>query len=231
MNYLKYFSVPLASILLVACGGGGSGTPSPQAPTNQAPIANAGAAQTVKRGALVTLDATGSRDPENVALKYTWTLTSQPTNSIPYFSNTTTTNPTLANLIDGTYIASLVVNDGTQNSIAATVTITVQPLIGAEVAPPRVPVQAEIDNLIKTATENIPMWLKSPSTFKIIGTPTWSYYGNIGKPAEGAVTVDFDSQNGFGATVRTKAICPANWDSKGFWRNTMQSNLALCIFY
>jgi len=225
-TYLKSMIAISAIAMLVACGGGGS-----SAPVNQPPTANAGVAQTVKRGAVVTLDATGSRDPENAVLKYSWTLASQPSNSIPYFSDTNMEHPTLTNMIDGTYVASLVVNDGTQNSSAATVTVIVQPLIGAEVAPPRAPVQAEIDYLIRTATDNIPLWLKSPSTFKIVGSPTWSYYAIIGKPAEGAVTVDFDSQNGFGATIRSKAICPANWDNRGFWRNTMQSSLALCVFY
>ncbi len=230
---MKKLLVTLSCGLLLACGGGGGGggDPGNGAAVNAAPTAFAGSPQTVKVGALVTLDGSTSSDPEKAALKYTWTLTKKPIGSAVYFSGAGLVNATLANTMAGTYVASLVVNDGAIDSTASTVTITVNPLVGSEVAPPRAPVQAEIDYLIKTATDNIPLWIKSPSTFKIAGTPTWAYYQNIGKPAEGAVSVDFDSQNGFGATIRTHAICPADWSDRGFWRNTMQSSLALCIFY
>jgi hypothetical protein len=222
--------------LLSACGGGGGGSGSggsdvPGPAKNAAPIAIAGQAQTVKVGAVITLDASASTDPEKAALKYTWTLTTKPTDSAVYFSDAGLVKATLSNTMAGTYVATLVVNDGASDSAASSVSITVMPLIGAEVAPPRAPVQAEIDYLIKTATDNIPLWVKSPSTFKIVGTPSWDYYDSIGKPAEGSVTVNFDSQNGFGALVRTRAICPTNWDNRGFWRNTMQNSLALCVFY
>jgi hypothetical protein len=42
---------------------------------NVAPVANAGVAQTVARGATVTLDATGSTDANNDVLLYRWVLT------------------------------------------------------------------------------------------------------------------------------------------------------------
>jgi hypothetical protein len=47
-------------------------------PVNTAPTANAGADQTVASGAAVSLDGTGSTDPENDALTYAWTQTGGP---------------------------------------------------------------------------------------------------------------------------------------------------------
>lgn len=229
----KLLAVSVAAVL-TACGGGGGGGSSvggataPVAAVNQAPISNAGAAQNAVVGVIVTLDGTASTDPEKSALTYKWTLTSKPSGTVEYFSNTTTSKPVLAVVAAGTYVATLVVNDGSLDSAPSTVTINASALTGS--AAGRAPIQAEIDYLIKTATENIPQWLKSPSTFKIVGTPTWAYYDTIGKPYEGAVTVNFDSQNGFGALIRNQAICPANFDVRGFWRNTLQSSLALCVF-
>ena len=235
-NYLNIALTVAAVTALAACGGGGGGDSGGSAAAggnakNTAPTAVAGSAKTVKVGALVTLDGSASTDPEKAELKYTWTLTTKPTGSAVYLSDSGLVKATIANTMAGTYLASLVVNDGTSDSAPSTVLVTVNALIGAEIAPPRAPVQVEIDYLIKTATDNIPLWLKSPSTFKIASTPTWAYYDSIGEPTQGAVTVDFDSQNGFGALIRNKAICPANWSNRGFWQNTIQSNLALCFFY
>jgi hypothetical protein len=48
---------------------------------NLAPVANAGSAQTVTRGATVTLDGSGSTDANGDTLIYTWTMTFKPTGS------------------------------------------------------------------------------------------------------------------------------------------------------
>ncbi len=48
------------------------------APVNQAPVANAGGDQTVPSEALVTLNGTGSSDPDGDTLSYSWIQTSGP---------------------------------------------------------------------------------------------------------------------------------------------------------
>ncbi len=92
---------------------------------NQAPVANAGADQTVAETANVTLDGSASTDGDGNALTYAWMQTAGATVSL---SDATAAQPTFTapNLkSDGSLIFSLVVNDGTTNSAADTVKITV----------------------------------------------------------------------------------------------------------
>ncbi|MBF0439478.1 MAG: S8 family serine peptidase, partial [Magnetococcales bacterium] len=92
---------------------------------NNAPVANAGSTQTMAVGDVVTLDGTTSVDSDKDTLTYAWTQTS-PTSPVVTLSSATTSKPTFTPSAAGTYIFSLVVNDGVQNSTnTATVTITV----------------------------------------------------------------------------------------------------------
>ena len=98
---------------------------------NDAPTADAGGNRTVAEGAAVTLDGTASSDPEGAALSYAWTQTAPASGlgSAVTLSDATTASPgftapteLLENL---TLTFSLTVNDGTQDSTADTVDITV----------------------------------------------------------------------------------------------------------
>ena len=91
---------------------------------NVAPVANAGASQTVVAGALVTLTAAASTDANGDSLSYKWTLTTKPTGSTATLSSSTGVSPTLRVDVVGTYVASLIVNDGKVDSAVATVPIT-----------------------------------------------------------------------------------------------------------
>ncbi|WP_146038102.1 PKD domain-containing protein [Tabrizicola aquatica] len=99
---------------------------------NQVPTANAGADQTVASGAGVTLDGTGSTDPENQTLSYTWSQSGGPAVDL---SSTTAAQPTFSaptvafNAAPAILTFDLVVNDGVQNSVADSVTITVNPAV------------------------------------------------------------------------------------------------------
>ena len=91
---------------------------------NTTPVANAGPDQTVNVSALVQLNGSGSTDVDGDPLTYRWSLTTLPASSTATLSSTTTPNPTFTADRAGTYVAQLIVNDGTVDSVADTVTIT-----------------------------------------------------------------------------------------------------------
>jgi len=89
-----------------------------------APVADAGSDQNVSTGSLVTLDGSGSSDADGDSLTYSWSFTSVPDSSGATLSDSTVVNPTFTADLDGTYVISLVVNDGTEDSSPDTGTIT-----------------------------------------------------------------------------------------------------------
>lgn len=91
---------------------------------NAAPMANAGVIQNVISGSTVTLDGSASSDDNGDQITYAWTLTSKPTGSLAKLTSATSVRPTFVTDMAGTYVASLVVNDGKVNSIAKTVAVT-----------------------------------------------------------------------------------------------------------
>ena len=101
---------------------------------NAAPVANAGAAQNVVTGSTATLDGSASSDANSDALTYKWTLTSKPAGSAAALNAPTTAKPSLTADIAGTYVATLIVNDGKLDSTAATVTVTASVANAAPVA-------------------------------------------------------------------------------------------------
>ncbi|MCB1682848.1 MAG: PASTA domain-containing protein [Pseudomonadales bacterium] len=90
---------------------------------NSAPVADAGPNQSVTLGATVQLDGSASSDPDGDVLTYLWTL-NFPTGSSAALSDATSATPSFVVDRDGTYTATLTVNDGELTSAADSVTIT-----------------------------------------------------------------------------------------------------------
>jgi hypothetical protein len=93
---------------------------------NSRPVANAGASQTVVVGTTVTLDGSASSDVDGDPLTFRWALSTTPVGSLATLSDRTAVRPTFVVDKSGTYVAQLIVNDGTLDSLPATVTITTQ---------------------------------------------------------------------------------------------------------
>lgn len=89
---------------------------------NQAPTANAGTDQSVQTGSLVTLDGSGSTDPDGNSLTYAWRQTS---GAAVGLQNSQNVSPTFAATTAGTFEFELVVNDGFVSSTADRVWVTV----------------------------------------------------------------------------------------------------------
>jgi hypothetical protein len=101
------------------------------APVNTAPTADAGPDQTVAQGSSVTLDGTGSSDPDaGQVLTYAWTQTAGPAQTL---SNATSSNPQFIapSLVFGdapvVVTFTLVVDDGFASSPGSSVTVTIAP--------------------------------------------------------------------------------------------------------
>jgi len=81
-------------------------------PLNIPPIANAGADQTVHPGTVVTLDGSGSSDPDgNYPLTYAWQIVSRPAGSAVELLNANTVTPTFVPDRLGDYTIQVIVTD------------------------------------------------------------------------------------------------------------------------
>ena len=99
---------------------------------NKAPVANAGADQSVNEGTSVTLDGSFSSDPDGNPITYLWTAAAGITLSSTTAQKPTFTAPQVQ--ADQNYTFSLVVSDGTLSSTVDQVVITIKQVNKAPVA-------------------------------------------------------------------------------------------------
>jgi hypothetical protein len=90
--------------------------------SNSKPVANAGGNQSVAAGSLVKLSGAGSTDANGDALTYTWSFVSKPEGSSAVLK-TLSAAATFTADKTGTYVVSLVVNDGFVDSDSSNATI------------------------------------------------------------------------------------------------------------
>ena len=95
-------------------------------PDNQAPLADAGTAQTVPLNSVAVLDGSGSSDPDGDPLTHGWSLLARPAGSVAVLSDPSAVGPSFTVDVQGNYVAQLIVNDGTVNSGPDTVSISTQ---------------------------------------------------------------------------------------------------------
>ena len=92
---------------------------------NQAHLLAAGPVVTaVAIGSTVQLNGAASSDADRNPLTYRWSLIKRPPGSAAALSNPTIVNPTFVADRAGTYVAQLIVSDGSEDSYPDTVTIT-----------------------------------------------------------------------------------------------------------
>lgn len=123
------FTVDLAGdyiVQLIASEGPRSSAPDTVtiSTANSAPVADAGHDQAVAVGETVTLVGSGSSDFDGDSLSYDWSLVSAPGGSAATLSDPTDSEPSFIADLAGTYVAELVVSDGSLQSTVAVVTVS-----------------------------------------------------------------------------------------------------------
>ena len=103
---------------------------------NVPPVADAGPDQNVVTGATVTLDGSGSHDPNPAdLLTYSWSMLSRPSGSSATSSDPHAAQTMFTADISGSYVFVLVVSDGSATSDPSTVTISADRLTSISVSP------------------------------------------------------------------------------------------------
>jgi hypothetical protein len=92
---------------------------------NTAPVAVIAPVSSVEPNVAVTLDGSASRDVDGNTLTYSWSIASKPSGSSAPLTNPTSYNPTFTPDVGGNYVIWLVVNDGTESSAPAVITVKV----------------------------------------------------------------------------------------------------------
>ncbi len=150
--------------------------------TNSEPVANAGVNQNVSVGTPVVMDGTASTDADKDMLMYRWALISKPAGSTAALTAANSPVPKFTADLVGTYVLSLVVNDGRADSEPSGVTVVAS---AANLAP--VANAGTNQNVVVDATKDVTLdGTASSDANKDFLTYNWTL---ISKPDSSAATL------------------------------------------
>ncbi len=150
---------------------------------NYKPVADAGPDQKVLSGDTVTLDGSGSSDPDDDPLTYVWSFISMPSGSSATLSDAAAINPSFVADLPGTYLLRLIVNDGEIDSDPDTVTIkAITLIVGFDTFPDGSPVPA--NTVITNQYESIGVMLTTDAGPEAgpYATPESSWFPAVSPP-------------------------------------------------
>jgi hypothetical protein len=90
---------------------------------NTLPVADAGDDQSTTTGTTIHLDGSASSDANNDSLSFTWSFASKPANSTATIDNANSEQASFTPDVAGTYVVSLLVDDGTAVSLPNTIEV------------------------------------------------------------------------------------------------------------
>ena len=194
--------------MAIGCGGGSGGD-------GDGFTVGVSGPQSIARGQIATYTAQGG-------VQHEWTLISQPNGSVPVF-DIFDGGISMASGDAGEYQMQLIAtsSDGaiSEPAIIATMIVNEGP------QPVRLPLVAEVEKLTDFSIAYIKTVLRSPSTFQLVGSPLFRQ--STSNQNEASLLIDFDAQNGFGAIVRGRAVCPMEWSSFR-WDSVLSRDLSYC---
>ncbi len=171
--------------------------------SNTRPVANAGPDQTVAQGATVSLDGSGSTDANGDPLTFFWSLTTTPAGSGAVLDNA---DQAIANFVadlPGLFVAQLVVNDGSLDSLPDTTTVTVN--VAANRDPSAVNDAASMDE--DAAPILIPVLANDSDpdgdalTIASVSAPANGVATIVGNQVQYTPNADFNGTNVFGYSI------------------------------
>lgn len=166
-----------------------------------APIADAGLDQDVVPNTTVQLDGTGSSDPTNQTLTYSWRIDTQPSGSNAQISNPASPTPQFLADVSGTFSVCLVVTDPDGCSSEDCMTVTVAPLADLHIELVWFSDDSDFDVHYQAPDYSLTKWFSTGACWWGNTNPDWGG-GATGDQGDGDPTndpsLDVDNITGFG---------------------------------
>lgn len=115
-------------LLISACGGSNNENSNQieETPTNTPPVAVIKSSENFVTDTLITLDGSSSTDDDGDDLSYQWKLQTQPSGSLSILTSSNESTASFTPDLPGNYKVELIVNDGSADSEAKSITLSVE---------------------------------------------------------------------------------------------------------